>query len=496
MKACRSFSLLCILFGLAVSSADAQKGFFSLPKTAPQPLRDDLILLKKILEANHPSLYWYTPKDSIDAFFENTLNSITDSLDEVQFKNKVAYVISKIRCGHTSVRFSKAYSRKAAQFRFPQFPLSLKAWDDSLVVLGSWLPRDSVFKRGTIVTGINGKTNRQLLDTLFGFMSTDGYAANYKNQVLSGNFPAWYKTILGVDSSYSITYIDSTGQETSATLKNFRPKLDTLTKEKPDPLPGFQKPTRRQLRKAGLLAMRSLAIDTATGTAFIRLSTFTGGSLKSFFRRSFKTIRQQHIKHLVIDVRENSGGKVRNSILLTQYLSDHPFKVGDSVVAISRKFRYGRFIRPAWIYWLAMNFGAHKMADGLIHLRYYEKKIFEPKEKDHFNGDVYLIQGGYSFSATSMFLSYLKGQSNIKLVGEETGGGYYGNSAMHIPTIVLPNSRLQISLPMYRLVMDATRPKGHGVMPDFAVPPSSQAIKKSVDLKMIKIRELIQQKKE
>ena len=65
---------------------------------------------------------------------------------------------------------------------------------------------------------------------------------------------------------------------------------------------------------------------------------------------------------------------------------------------------------------------------------------------------------------------------------------------MHIPTIVLPNTGLRVSLPMYRLVIDSTRPKGHGIIPDIEIEPSSQAIKKGVDLKMQKIRELIQQK--
>jgi C-terminal processing protease CtpA/Prc len=178
---------------------------------------------------------------------------------------------------------------------------------------------------------------------------------------------------------------------------------------------------------------------------------------------------------------------------LSRYLSDHPFKIGDSVVAISRKMEYGRYIHPSWIYWFAMNFGAHKMDDGLIHFRYYEKKFFQPKQAHHFNGNVYLLQGGYSFSATTMFISQLKGQSNIKTIGEETGGGFYGNSAMHIPTIRLPNTGLQISLPLYRLVMDAHRPKGRGIIPDIPVYPSSEAIKKGIDLKMVKIRELIQQ---
>jgi hypothetical protein len=44
---------------------------------------------------------------------------------------------------------------------------------------------------------------------------------------------------------------------------------------------------------------------------------------------------------------------------------------------------------------------------------------------------------------------------------------------------------------MYRLVMDKSRPKGHGIIPDIIINPSSSAIRKGKDLKMEKIRDLI-----
>ncbi len=484
--------LLCLL--LMVTSVSAQNREVVLPKKSAADLKADFILLRKILEANHPSLYWYTPKDSMDVYFTTGINSITDSMDEVQFKNKVSWVISKIRCGHTVVRFSKSYTRLTKNFTFPVFPLNLKVWGDSMVVLNSLRPRDKVFTRGTVITGINGRSNRELMDTLFQHISADGYGINYKNQLVSTNFPGWYKTILGLDSVYRISYIDSSGKESIATLKNFSPSADTTKRERPLAPVAFAKPTKKQIRQIQLLAKRSMQIDTANSTAFMHIGTFTGNGLRGFFRRSFKTIRKQNLQHLVIDLRDNGGGKVYNSILLTKYLTDHSFKVGDSVVAISRKFKYSRYIRESWTYWFAMNFGSHKMDDGLIHFRKYETQQFEPKERNHFKGDISLVQGGLSFSATTMFIANLKGQKNVTLVGEETGGGYYGNSAMYLPTIVLPHSKLQISLPMYRLVMDSTRPKGHGIMPDIEIAPSSQAIKKGVDLKIQQIRERIQRK--
>jgi C-terminal processing protease CtpA/Prc len=91
-----------------------------------------------------------------------------------------------------------------------------------------------------------------------------------------------------------------------------------------------------------------------------------------------------------------------------------------------------------------------------------------------------------------MFISTLKGQSNVTVVGEETGGGYYGNTAMHLPVIELPASHLKVVLPMYRLVIDSTRTKnGRGIIPDVYIPPSSVAIKKGYDIKLQRIRQLI-----
>jgi C-terminal processing protease CtpA/Prc len=494
MKRMGIVAKICFLFLLFSQYSFAQRKIYLLPKKGAASLRQDLTLLQKILEANHPSLYWYTPKDSMDAFFSQSINSITDSLDEVQFKNKVAWVVSKIRCGHTVVLFSKEYTRNAVHFRYPAFPLYLKAWKDSLVVLSNLFTRDTILKRGTVITGINGIKNRQLLDTLFQYISSDGYSMNYKNQVVSNNFPAWYKTIMGLDSAYKISYLDSTGIEMTTTIKNFTPSTDTSKKQSARLALPVEKPTRRQIRKAGLLAQRNMTIDTALGTAFMHLSTFSGGGLRKFFRRSFRNIKNLGLQHLVIDLRENGGGKVISSILLTKYLSDHPFKVGDSVVAASRKFRYGSYIHPVWTYWFAMNFGSHKAADGTIHFRHYERKLFEPGKKYHYNGQVTLLQGGFSFSATTIFIANIKGQKNITVAGEETGGGYYGSSAMYLPTITLPNSGLRVTLPMYRLVMDKTRPKGHGIIPGLPIDPSSQAIKKGIDLKMQKIRQMIQQK--
>jgi hypothetical protein len=69
-----------------------------------------------------------------------------------------------------------------------------------------------------------------------------------------------------------------------------------------------------------------------------------------------------------------------------------------------------------------------KQADGKYHFGYFERHYFKPKKHNHFNGKVYVLTGGNSFSATTLFTSSVIKQDNIIVVGEETGGGAWGTS--------------------------------------------------------------------
>ncbi|HJV20958.1 MAG TPA: S41 family peptidase [Sediminibacterium sp.] len=477
--------------GMRVSG---QESSVLMQRIAPTEMKSDLVLLKKILEANHPSLYWYTSKAVIDSSFQTQEKELTDSLTTIEFRNRVAEWISQIKCGHTVVRLPKKISRQFQQNKVAMFPLQVKVWGDSMVVLGNLHRGDTVLTRGTILQSINGYNTKAITDRIFSTISTDGDAVNHRNQVVTNSFPFWHALHFGTDSIYRIEYIDAAGKTESATIRPFSPAERIAQQKQSDSLAVVRPPeiSKRQMRR---LSRRSLTIDTLQRSAFMRLNTFSRGSLKSFFRKSFRKMNALQIEHLVIDLRNNSGGRVSNSTALTKYLRKQPFKIGDTVAAISRKFRYSRYIQPIVPFWLAMNFGAVKAADGAIHYRRYEQHYYPPKTKHHFNGNIYLLQGGYTFSAATMFIAALKGQENVTVIGEESGGGYYGNSAMHIPNITLPKSRLSISLPLYKLVMDKNRAKGRGIIPDILVPPSSAAIRAGVDLKTDTVLSLIKTKK-
>jgi C-terminal processing protease CtpA/Prc len=191
-------------------------------------------------------------------------------------------------------------------------------------------------------------------------------------------------------------------------------------------------------------------------------------------------------------VRDNTGGRLVNSTYLTKYFVDKPFKTGDTIAAVTNNIRYKKYMPQAYSLWLPMHLFSKKKTDGRYHKQDEERKITKPATTNHFDGNIYVLQGGLSFSAATLFTSTLKGQKNVTIVGEESGGGYYGNSAMYLPTIILPNSKLRVILPLYRLVINSSRQQnGRGVLPDILVLPSSNAIQQGKDLKMDTVKAII-----
>jgi len=494
MRGCRFYKLLlffcCLLFGV---STIAQQKLANAPKIAPALLIKDLQTLHQVLQENHPSVYWYTPKDSMDLHFSRALAYVKDSMSAWQFRNVVATYLVNIKCGHTSVYFSPKLTKEYTKYRFPQFPLQLKVWKDSAVVIGNLYTKDSILKRGTIVTSINHLPVSALVDSMYRIISTDGNSINFKSQVLTNGFSSWYKARFGnQDSVYQISYIDSLGNKQTTQIAAYappKPKKDSL-KTKTDTA------SKSKSIKPVSVKKWTLLIDSATSTAFMNLNSFSGRGFKKFITKSFRNIKVSGVKNLVIDLRSNGGGEIKNSTLLTKYVSDHSFKIADSVFANNRGVRK----IPIGSYFSVMGHAlaklmiSKKMDGGGYHLKRYETHYYQPFTKNHFDGSVYILQGGYTFSASTLFTSPLINQNNVTIIGEETGGGFYGNSAILIPTIKLPNSKLLFRLPLYRMVMDKTRPKGRGVVPDILVEPNSYAIKIGIDNKLEAVKKLIQQK--
>src|SRR6266542_3948052 len=137
------------------SCAVSKNSYNPNKKFSPEQLQKDYELFRNILEESHPSLYWYTPKDSVDYYFEVGASRLKDSLPEYKFRNVLSYVLAQIRCGHTSVRASKAATKYSDRVRTWMFPISIKAWKDTVVITSNLSRRDTNVMRGVLLKSID-----------------------------------------------------------------------------------------------------------------------------------------------------------------------------------------------------------------------------------------------------------------------------------------------------------------------------------------------------
>lgn len=490
------FVYLSLFYIVCFVSCKTEKDAYNpYKKFPPEKLKRDYQLFRNVLEDCHPSLYWYISKDSLDYYFDYAYKQIKDSMTETAFKTLLSYVITKIDCGHTVVKSSKKFSKYLDTAQLRTFPLSLKFWEDTMVVTANLNRKDSVLKRGVVLKSINGMDQKQLKDTFFNYIATDGYSICGKYQSLSTGFAFanLYKNVFGLPNSFDVQYIDSTGEEKKVNLPIYDFRSDTMNRMNFS-VEHLTKHSKKNAPQFSFFLNTNLQLDTVNGNAFMTLNTFDRNNhLKKFFHKSFAALDENHIQNLIIDVRSNGGGDAGISTLLTRYIIDKKFKLADSLYALNRKSKYDKYIEKSFLYYVMMLFVTKKHHDGKYHFGYFERHYFSPKTNHHFDGKVYILIGGNSFSATTLFVGALKGQKNVTLVGEETGGGYYGNTAWIIPDVTLPNTKLRIRLPKFRLVVDKSREKdGRGVMPDVFALPTTEAIRRGIDFKAEKVRELIE----
>jgi hypothetical protein len=480
---------LCLLLVLG-SCAVSKNNYNPNKKFSPEQLQKDYQLFRDMLEESHPSLYWYTRKDSVDYYFDLGATRLKDSLPEYKFRNVLSYVLAQIRCGHTSVRASKQATRYSERIRGLMFPLSVKAWKDTVVITSNLSRRDTNVMRGALLKSIDNKPISVIVDSMFRYISADGYNTTHKYQTISngGVFRSMYGSIYGLKTKTPIEYIDTTGTLKKTDISLGVQLVDTanIKREKENPTP------KRERKKAALQAIRNMKIDTSLSTAFLEVNTFASNNkLRPFFKSSFKTIRKQKINNVVVDMRGNGGGSVILSNLLTKYISDSRFKIADTLYALKRKSSYSKYMQNYFLNRLFLLFLTHKKADGHYHFSHFENKYFKPKKKNHFDGNTYILIGGNTFSAATLFAKALVDQPKVVVIGEETGGGAYGNTAWLIPDVTLPNTKVRFRLPLFRLVIDTNAQKGRGVMPKVEAGPSVDAIRKNEDYKMSKVIEMI-----
>src|ERR1035437_1711312 len=435
-------------------------------------LRQDFTFFRNILQDNYPSLYHYADKVKINNLFDSCFASINDNTTEAIFFKSLKFIFSSLEDGHLycgpSPQLRKYYDQKA---KF--FPLRLYFQGDKTFILSS--ANDSL-SAGTEVISLDNKSINQIRTELFKYIVSDGSIETKKYHILNNTFYFYYLMVYGEQPKFDLTYKSATGE-----LKTI--KINAVFKKD---IPQFNNNNEHK---------NLLSLSFSGNVALLTIKTFDSSELNknnidfhSFLETSFKKINHKKVNKLIIDLRGNGGGRDLYGSLLYSFLTNKEFNYYKSLTTLTSILPYDQFKSSVSSY----NNLTTSMLENIDNKYFRLKKeahnnlqLIQPNKND-FNGKVWFLTDGLSFSTTAEFCAIAKSNDRGKFIGEETGGAYYGNtSGIQIDTI-LPNTKISISTgtTMYKMAVAKTKFNDRGIIPDYVVIPTINDIINKQDVQL------------
>lgn len=466
---------LIITLLLVISKISYSQNYGNFPKIEKEKLLNDVELLNQGLDKFHSGMYWYTPKDSVDNAFEIAKNRITTDLNILEFHKIIAPLVALSREGHANIYLPDYVSKKLREeMRF--LPFTIVFLDKQLYVVKNGSEFGELDLQGKVIESINEKTPVEIVEEIGNLFTSDGFIKTVKYSDLEGfAFSKYYFYYYGQIDEFNIKF---KGIKDPVIIESLR--IDSINKNLKERYKDDKK-----YEVKDLLEFKTLN----NSTAYLGIHTFSNSdikkdskekNLKIFLENSFKSMEENNIKTLIIDVSENGGGTEGNEGLLYSYFGEN-YQKYIKVKAKTQKAildnGVDKPIRLNTFGFLERVFANKKMKDNS-----YERKqwignglmAFKKEPKYKFYGNVYVIISPETYSGGSEFSNMMFTKDLATFVGQETGGAYLGNTSGYSQELVLPNSKIGIDIPALQFIMNV-KPKlpfGSGVKPHYEVIPT------------------------
>jgi hypothetical protein len=425
----RKIILLLIGTILLFATVSYGQGFGNkLPIIDKELLKKDFVILRTNLEKIDPALDRYKSQSEITFLFDSCYHELNRNMTGIEFYAKIKFILSAIEDGHLSSDKSAELS-SYCEGKARVFPVQIEFSTHNAYV---FCDINNSIPKGSEILKINNETIENIRRKLFHYIVSDGSIQTKKTRILSNNFWFYYLLVYGEKPSFRVEYRTPEGKIETVELnsdiqKNIECKSDKLD-------------TGKNLH----LTFKPESIACMTIKTFIRQDLVDNKEdFADFLKSAFKQIRKEKIKNLIIDLRDNGGGRDVYGSLLYSYLTDKPFPYYKSLASNDKK---------------------------LSTEDHPNLKIQNPGE-NCFTGNVYFLINGMSFSTTTEFCAIAKSNNRGVFIGKETGGGYYGNNSGDLIVVLLPNTKIVVTIPTKKYVMDVKESvfKDRGIIPDFDV---------------------------
>ena len=429
-------------------------------KFTPEQLKLDLKVLREALEEGHPGIYRFTTKTELDRVFRDAGKQLNHPLTALDLYRLLAPVVARLKCGHTSLLPSRVIDDNLADE--PLIPLEAAILNGKAYITRDFSAAGEL--EGTEIASINDIAIGRILAAMLAVAHGDGDSATAGPYQLShrrGFARSLYLTA-GQRSPFRTRYVRD-GRTAEAALAGLPLKV----------MRDVERSRYEDRREHGNAAWR---LEQGGSTGILTISSFSGNAdvdtpLSVFFERVFTEIRDKRFSRLILDVRDNGGGEDKLGRILFSYLVDKPFRYYRDLIVNKLSFNFFQYVPNREPLPADVTDMVKPGPNGKYHVVGHPNWGIQQPASPHFGGKVIVLMNGGSFSTTCEFLSMLHNRGGATFVGEETAGGYYGNTSGADAAVVLPNSRLilPVQLVGYYMAIDGTEQGSHGIRPDYPV---------------------------
>ncbi len=424
--------------------------------TKQQAVEDYSILYSSLINY-HPNPFLYVAKDDFKAFYETQKSNIPESLSELKFHYLSRQLISQIKCGHTFAKPSKEWYASVSG-KNVQLPFDVKYIGNKLFISNT-IDADFQFNINDELLSINNIKISDILQQMSLMQERDGFTESFSNALIEKRFRLYYLFIYDIQTEYLIEYKTNSGEIKKTTVLPTNKKLKEIKKTE---LPS-------DFKKIIENNWSSLSYDSTKNLAYLKIDNFSDkNEFKKYYLAIFKFLRQKDNAKLILDLRDNPGGDFRNGNTFLTYLTPSKFELN-----FQKNYKIeteNEFVTlKKWVKWTKVAF-ALKPPKHKIRGKSSETFTYKPS-KYLFNGKVNVITNGITFSQAALVAAHLNEYGAV-FFGQETGGAEIGCNGILDYDLMLPNSSLVVTIPMYQVKSNSTKGQfGYGVKPNYHILP-------------------------
>lgn len=465
-----------------------------LPNIGADKLAVDFDICKKALLEIHPGLYRYNTKAQVDSVFKHFETVFSTPLSYQEAFLRFTELTSAIKCGHTFPSFynQTGFIQQVVLNQRDKLPFAFRVLEDKMLITESAIENLEI-PRGTEILSIDGVSTKKILQETIKLVKADGpndgkRYAELNTFGVGGYFEMFdcYFPLLfpPVNEQYTIR-INKPGsnqtEELTVKAVTRAERTNALKATNPNHITGPD-----QLWKLEFWD---------SNTAYMQLGTFDVFQLSfewsTFLRNAFKEIKKRKAKNLVIDIRWNEGGQDEVLLFLGQNIAKQPVKIPQRKDLV-RYRKISDDLKPYLFTWdntfYDLSSKTKPYSDEYFLFSDESANEIQPA-KNAFDGNIYLLVNGSNSSATFYFAEIAKENKLATLIGETTGGSRQGLNAGTMFFLRLPNSKIEIDIPIIGTFSDDQEPGG--IVPDVVVKPTPADIISGEDRVITVTKEII-----